>query len=166
MNFLAHFMLAENTPESRLGNWLGDFVKGLPWDDRFEQAIWQGIMEHRHLDVFTDSHPAWQASRDRLALENRRYAGIIIDVFYDFFLSKHWAQFSPEQNLDQFIADIHVDLKAQKSVVPKNTKRVLNAMIRQKWLVNYALIEGVSKTLSRVACACLLYTSPSPRDRG
>ncbi|MEM8778255.1 MAG: DUF479 domain-containing protein, partial [Cyanobacteria bacterium P01_G01_bin.49] len=28
MNYLAHLLLAEDSPESRLGNLLGDFVKG------------------------------------------------------------------------------------------------------------------------------------------
>lgn len=151
MNFLAHLKLAEPTAESRAGNLLGDFVKGLPWDDRFSPAIWQGIMEHRHLDVFTDKHNAWKRSRDRLQPENRRFAGIIIDIYYDFFLARHWSEFHPEQDLKAFVKEVHRDLKSLRSVVPTDARQPINRMIRQKWLLSYSDISGVRKTLRRVA---------------
>lgn len=151
MNFLAHLQLAEANAESRAGNLLGDFVKGLPWDDRFSIPVWQGIMEHRHLDVFTDQHPAWKRSRERLEPENRRYAGIIIDIFYDYFLAKHWQQFHPNQELKPFVKEVHIDLKSMKPIFPQNARAPLGRLIRQKWLLSYAEVHGVRKTLRRVA---------------
>lgn len=151
MNFLAHLHLAEATPESRLGNLLGDFVKGLPWDDRYSDQIWQGIMEHRYLDVFTDNHPAWKRSRARLKDEQRRYAGIVIDVFYDFFLHRHWQQFNPWQSVEDFVDEVHRDLKSIQNEAPAEMAGVLAKMIRQEWLLGYARIEGIEKTLGRVA---------------
>lgn len=151
MNFLAHLHLAEATPESRLGNLLGDFVKGLPWDDRFSIPIWQGIMEHRFIDVFTDQHPAWRASRERLQDENRRYAGIIIDVFYDFFLHKHWERFHPHQSVESFIKEVHHDLRLVRDQAPLPAAEVFDRMMRQRWLQGYGEIDGIRRTLKRVS---------------
>ncbi|MDF1815769.1 MAG: ACP phosphodiesterase [Verrucomicrobiales bacterium] len=153
MNFLAHLHLAEATPESRLGNILGDFVKGLPWDDRHSEAVWQGIMEHRFLDAFTDSHEAWKMSRGRLREENRRYAGIIIDVFYDFFLHRHWPKFSPDIGLEDFIEDVHRDLASVIDQAPKDAAAVIGRMISEQWLLSYGQIEGVADALARVAAS-------------
>ena len=151
MNFLAHLQLAEDTPESRLGNLLGDFVRGYPWDDRYSDAVWEGIVEHRYVDAFTDSHPSWQKSRDLLPDELRRYAGIIVDIFYDFFLHRHWSRFSPSQGLDDFISEVHEQLESVVMLAPPDAEEAIKTMIRQEWLREYASIEGIDLTLRRVS---------------
>ncbi len=55
MNYLSHLFLAEDTEESKIGNLLGDFVKGWLNDD-FTPEIIKGIKTHRKVDSFTDSH--------------------------------------------------------------------------------------------------------------
>ena len=40
---------------------------------------------HRKLDSFTDSHPVFLRSRGRISDMNRRYSGVLIDMFYDHF---------------------------------------------------------------------------------
>lgn len=151
MNFLAHLHLAEPTPESRLGSLLGDFVKGLPWDERYSPAIWQGIMEHRHVDVFTDAHPAWKMSRDILPEGLRRYAGIVVDIYYDFFLHRHWNRFSPKLELNDFIASVHDDLEGILGQAPAMAREAIEAMMEQSWLLEYSTLEGIDRTLHRVS---------------
>ncbi|MGZ7081297.1 MAG: ACP phosphodiesterase, partial [Thermoanaerobaculia bacterium] len=56
MNYLAHLFLAGDSAESMIGNLAGDFVKGV-LHDRFPPAITAGIVMHRKIDAFTDSHP-------------------------------------------------------------------------------------------------------------
>ena len=151
MNFLAHIHLAEPTPASRMGNLLGDFVKGLPWDARFPPDIWHGIMEHRYVDAFTDRHPVWRMSRDLLPREYRRYAGIVIDIYYDYFLSRHWGLFSPANSLDHFIEGIHDDLRSTLDLVPEEAETVILRMMDERWLESYAALDGVKMTLLRVS---------------
>ncbi|MEM6915898.1 MAG: ACP phosphodiesterase [Verrucomicrobiota bacterium] len=151
MNFLAHLHLAEATPESRLGNLLGDFVRGFPWDERFPTSVWQGIMEHRYVDSFTDRHEVWKRSRDILPREMRRYAGIIVDIFYDFFLHRHWTRFSPEQSLPDFVEEVHSQLSESLALAPQEAKWAIGLMIREEWLQEYASIEGIDRTLYRVS---------------
>ena len=151
MNFLAHLHLAEPTPESRLGNLLGDFVRGYPWDERYSPAVWLGIVEHRSVDAFTDAHPSWQKSRDLLPGSMRRFAGIVIDIFYDYFLHRHWDVFSPEQSLDSFIDEVHGQLEQAMSIAPPEAVKAIESMISQKWLYEYASVEGIDLTLRRVS---------------
>lgn len=151
MNFLAHLHLAEPTPESRLGNLLGDFVKGLPWDDRYAGGVWRGIMEHRHVDAFTDSHESWKRSRDLLPKGLRRYAGIVVDIYYDFFLHRHWSDFSPEEPISDFIESSHSDLISILSTAPPPAREAIRAMISQEWLTEYATLDGIDRTLRRVS---------------
>ncbi len=61
MNHLAHLFLAGDSAESLIGNLSGDFVKGI-LGDRFSPGIREGIAQHRSIDAFTDSHPAWPSS--------------------------------------------------------------------------------------------------------
>ena len=80
MNYLAHLLLAEDTEESLLGNFLGDFVKG-NIGTRYSPAIARGILLHRKVDAFTDTHPITKSSRCLFSRQRRRYAGIIIDKY-------------------------------------------------------------------------------------
>ncbi len=93
MNYLAHFFLAENTPESLLGNLLGDFVKGSAVN-LYPQEIIKGIYLHRKVDSYTDSHAIVRSSKSLVCSQRRRFAGVLIDVFYDHFLAKNWREYS------------------------------------------------------------------------
>lgn len=88
MNYLAHLFLADDTPESLLGNLLGDFMKGVV-KEQFSNSIQQGIELHRKIDSYTDSHPVVRNAKHLISLERRRYAGVLLDVFYDHFLAKY-----------------------------------------------------------------------------
>jgi len=96
MNFLAHLYLADPQPLGLLGSLMGDFVKG-PLGGRYPEPITRGIMLHRRIDTFTDAHAVVRASRTRISPGRRRFAGIMIDVFYDHFLARDWARYCPEQ---------------------------------------------------------------------
>ncbi|MEC8942826.1 MAG: DUF479 domain-containing protein, partial [Verrucomicrobiota bacterium] len=56
MNYLAHLYLAGPTDASRIGNLLGDFVKGTPasLEGAYPVEVIAGIVMHRKLDRFTD----------------------------------------------------------------------------------------------------------------
>jgi acyl carrier protein phosphodiesterase len=151
MNFLAHLHLARPEPTSRLGNLLGDFVRGRP-DERFSPLIWRGIMHHRRLDVFTDAHPSWRVSRSRLRPERVRFAGIVVDVFYDHFLSLHWERFAHEgETLEEFIRACHGDLREAGPQGPDEANLVIERMERQGWLASYASLDGIDEAIRRIS---------------
>ncbi|MEJ0028951.1 MAG: hypothetical protein WDO15_00545 [Bacteroidota bacterium] len=87
MNFLAHLSLSDNEPKLMLGNFMGDFVKGRNLASKFEPLIVSGIELHRAIDHFTDTHKVVQQSKKRLDGKYGHYSGVIVDVFFDHFLS-------------------------------------------------------------------------------
>src|ERR1051325_10142199 len=93
MNYLAHLFLAEDDPESLLGNLLGDFVKGAKKDD-YPDSIRRGIELHRKVDRFTDAHRVVRSSLSLISPARRRFAGVLVDIFYDHLLAKDWQIYS------------------------------------------------------------------------
>ena len=149
MNYLAHLYLAEQSSEGLLGSLLGDFVKGR-LDDRYPQTVRRGIALHRAIDSFTDAHPLHLASRNRIGSERRRYAGIIIDVCYDHFLCRHWAEYSSE-SLGCFAARVYGILHEHRDELPDRLRGIVPHMIADDWLGSYAVLENVGRALDGIA---------------
>src|ERR1700712_1467061 len=99
MNWLAHTFLSEPDAEFRLGNLLADMIKR---DDRAKlpARFLAGMHQHKVIDAFTDSHPIVHRSRARIRGNYHHTRGIIIDVFYDHFLSLAWDQYCPQPLAD------------------------------------------------------------------
>ena len=55
MNYLSHIYLSGDSEEVKLGNFIGDFVKGQQFL-KFPPNVGKGILLHRQIDSFTDSH--------------------------------------------------------------------------------------------------------------
>lgn len=89
MNYLAHLILADVPGSARLGGLLGDFVQG-EVRGRFPVDMACEILLHRKIDRYTDDHPVVRDARQLFVAERRRYAGIVLDVFYDHVLLQRW----------------------------------------------------------------------------
>jgi len=53
MNYLAHVFLSGDNEEIVIGNFIGDYVKGINFR-KYSDSIKKGILLHRDIDVFTD----------------------------------------------------------------------------------------------------------------
>ena len=148
MNYLAHLYLSEPTEEAWLGSLLGDFVKG-PLDGRYGADITRAIALHRKIDSFTDAHPVVLRSKSRISPARRRYAGIMMDMFYDHFLAKYWHEFHDEP-LDAFTARIYSILGRRHAMLPEQLQRVAPKMARGDWLGSYAEIGTIDTALNRM----------------
>ncbi|MHC2147398.1 acyl carrier protein phosphodiesterase [Pseudomonas sp. 210_17 TE3656] len=153
MNYLAHLHLGGQQPEQLLGSLYGDFVKG-PLAGRFPLPLEAAIRLHRQIDVFTDSHPLVLQSLGRFPRERRRYAGIILDVFFDHCLAAHWQDYA-EQPLEQFTGRVYQVLAAQPDL-PGRLAQIAPSMAADDWLASYrdfAVLEqvfrGIARRLSR-----------------
>src|SRR6266498_2302856 len=105
MNYLSHMLCSDDSPQSMLGNFIADFVKG-DVEGRFPAAVVEGIRHHRRADSFTDSHEVFAASRRLVSSPRRRYAGVIIDVLYDHFLAISWDRYC-SMELDEFVGRVY-----------------------------------------------------------
>ena len=149
MNYLAHIHLSDNSEENMLGNFLGDFVsKSL--EDGFEYSIKQGILMHKKLDTFTDSHPNFANSRERISSANRRLAGVLIDIFYDHFLAKNWSDYS-SVSLEEYADNFYKILKKYSYCLPDKLTRRMPFMIEENWLLSYRDISGIQVAVDRIS---------------
>lgn len=149
MNYLAHLYLAEDSPESLLGNLLGDFVKGQNIE-LYSDEIKEGIKFHQKVDVYTDSHPIFRESKRLISPVNRRYSGLLIDIFYDHFLAKNWLNFS-SVTLKEFVVKVYGVLQAHEAILPEKLKCVLPHMIQRNLLMSYAEVSGIDAALKRLS---------------
>ena len=62
MNFLAHTYLSGANDEIIVGNFMGDYVKGKNYL-HLPELIKKGILIHRDIDYYTDTHPITRESR-------------------------------------------------------------------------------------------------------
>ncbi|PIR14855.1 MAG: DUF479 domain-containing protein [Flavobacteriales bacterium CG03_land_8_20_14_0_80_35_15] len=145
MNILAHIYLSNNQPALQIGNFIADFIIGNQYK-HLPLAIQQGIFLHRQIDTFTDAHPIVKQSKHRLNERYGLYNGIIIDIFYDHFLAKNWADYHA-QSLSTFSADFYTLLNKNQDLLPLKVLKIMPYLINQNWLLNYAQLAGIEQTL-------------------
>lgn len=150
MNYLAHALLAEPYAHSLIGNIAGDLVKGRLAEQALHPRVIDGIRRHRWVDVVTDGHPRYQALRAGFPREHRRYAGIVLDVLFDHYLSRHWHRFSHWKQ-EQFIAGVYAVLKEQQDLLPAALARLAPHWTDADWLRVYAELDGVLAVLERLS---------------
>ena len=149
MNYLAHIYLASHSDDAMVGALLGDFVKphaGLA----FTPEMAAEIVTHRKIDSFTDSHPVVLDAKALFQGPHRRYAGILLDVFYDHLLARHWARYA-DVDLHAFIARFYAALSRHADVLPPNLARLAPYMIEQDWLGSYVDYKGVDIAVRRIS---------------
>ncbi len=149
MNYLAHLYLSSESPEALVGAMLGDFVKGA-MKDSYPTKIRRGIELHRSVDTFTDAHEIVRDCKRLFSAERRRFAGILLDIFFDHFLAKNWSQFS-EVELKNFTAQAYQHLQSQEDWLTPDLARVVPMMSSEDWLANYQRIDWVEFTLTKLA---------------
>jgi acyl carrier protein phosphodiesterase len=149
MNYLAHLYLAGPEPEALLGALMGDFVKG-PLGERYPPGITRALAQHRRIDSFTDAHPVTAGSRARVTPARRRFAGIMVDLFYDHFLARNWNEHADEP-LDAFTGRVYALLDQHLALLPERLRSIAPRMGRFDWLGSYARIESVHAALDRMS---------------
>lgn len=149
MNYLAHLHLSGADPGVRVGNFIGDHVKGQQFK-RYSGPIQTGILLHRYIDDFTDRHPAFRQSSTLFKEGYGKYSGVVCDIVYDHFLAVNWGMYS-DMALGAFIKESHRILMHHYFSLPNRVKQFLPFLINSRRLKNYQFIEGVEKTLSIMA---------------
>ncbi|MDR9754813.1 ACP phosphodiesterase [Pseudomonas sp. SZMC_28357] len=153
MNYLAHLHLGGSRPGQLLGSLYGDFVKGR-LQGQFAPEIEAAIQLHRRIDVFTDRHPLVDVALARFSLTRRRYAGIVLDVFFDHCLARDWTLYA-DQPLTHFTTDVYRVLSSEPQL-PERLARIAPHMVANDWLGSYQefevleqVLQGISRRLTR-----------------
>jgi len=149
MNFLAHALLAENTPALMVGGVIGDWIKG-PLPGCLPPDLAQGVALHRAIDGFVETHPAFRRSRARVSNERRRYAGVLVDIFYDHLLARDWARHHPVM-LATYCQMVYRQIAARIDDLPESAGFAMRLMAAEDWLHSYAEMDGIADVLRRMA---------------
>jgi len=145
MNFLAHIYLSGDNRDITIGNFIADGIRGNDYK-KFPKDIQTGILLHRHIDTFTDTHKIVRQSTKRLHKNYSHYSGVIVDILYDHFLAKNWKTYS-DIPLATYVDDFYSLLEDNFDVLPLRVQKMMPYMIANNWLLSYASIEGISKVL-------------------
>ena len=141
MNYLAHAFLSFGESKILAGNMISDFVKGKQ-KLLYEKGVQNGIMLHRMIDTFTDTHKATYEAKRFFKPAVGLYAGAFADIAYDHFLALDKSQHTPEQ-LKDFAEKTYNLLKGFIEVMPEKFLRMFPYMQSQNWLYNYRTVDGI-----------------------
>jgi acyl carrier protein phosphodiesterase len=149
LNWLAHVVLSPDDATWQLGNLLAD---NIPRKDRsgLAHAMQCGIALHQAIDKFTDAHPLVKAAHAALPLHLRRYAGPVVDVYYDHLLATRWTRFHA-QPLRGFIDDFFRRAQACATRLPEPAQQVWQRIVAHDVLAAYTQLETVQFALQRIA---------------
>lgn len=145
MNFLAHVYLSGDNDLIKIGNFMADGIRGKHYE-HLPEEVQKGIVLHRAIDTYTDSHPIFREGTKRLHERYHHYAGVIMDVIYDHFLAKNWKSYSDEK-LDEFIERFYQSLRDHYGLLTEKTQDMLPYMTKHNWLLNYQYKEGIARIL-------------------
>ena len=179
MNYLAHAWLARHGDDAILGALLGDFVHGQATLPDWPPVVRAEIVRHRRIDRYTDDHPAVVAAR-ALFGGLRRYAGIVLDVYFDHRLARDWTRWNHalagDVPLEDFTARVYRVLARHRDALPPRLQAIAPRMAAHDWLGSYrkresvdAAVRGIATRLSRngdrlVACLDVLRANEAQVD--
>ncbi|MDQ2753415.1 MAG: ACP phosphodiesterase [Bacteroidota bacterium] len=148
MNYLAHAYLSFGKPDILAGNMISDFVKGKQ-KFKYSEGVQNGIVLHRMIDTFTDSHEATHAAKQYFKEAVGLYAGAFADVVYDHFLALDETQHTPQQ-LEEFTIKTYRTLDDYVAIFPARFAQMFPYMKTQNWLYNYRTVDGINKSFGGV----------------
>jgi acyl carrier protein phosphodiesterase len=148
MNFLAHFHLAWPDPGLVAGGLEGDYRKGLLRGE-LPRNIESGVRLHRAIDAYTDAHPVIAQLKRQFPAGLRRYAGILIDLSFDHFLSVHWARFS-DITLEEFSHKVYSTLSDNGPHLSDGSRRMLGRLIEHDILGLYGDWDTIPASAERI----------------
>lgn len=146
MNFLAHIYLSFGDDEIAIGNFIADSIRGNKID-HLPKRVQNGIILHREIDTFTDTHSIPKQSSKRLHKNYSHYSRVIVDIYYDHFLAKNWKNYS-DIPLKIFVNNFYDLLEENYKILPDGIQHMMPYMVTDNWLYNYSKMEGIDRVLN------------------
>jgi acyl carrier protein phosphodiesterase len=145
MNFLAHAYLSFGEEEILVGNMISDFLKGKAQYE-YSPGIRKGIILHRLIDEYTDTHSAVKEAKEFFRPSYRLYSAPLIDIILDYYLANDRAYFK-NGALKVFTQTVYKTLDKYSALLPQRFIHAFNYMQSEDWLFNYQFKEGIAKSI-------------------
>ncbi len=149
MNVLAHIYLSGDSDEIIIGNYIGDYVKGSDYL-KYPELIKKGIILHRHIDDFTDKHPVVHRSKILFTRKYHKYAGVVVDIIYDHYLTKEWDTFS-RRPLESITYQFYRAMVNNYDILPSKVQDRFPFFIINNWIESYKTNNGLRHVLSTLS---------------
>ena len=149
MNYLAHTYLSGDNDNIKVGNFLGDWVKGSDYM-LYAEDVRTGIMMHRNIDDFSDRHSIVLLSASRLKSRYARYSGVVIDILYDHFLASNWKDFCTVP-LREYVNRLHNLMLNNFGILPMRLQNFLPGFMNERWIERYATLDGIREVLDTMS---------------
>lgn len=134
----------------QVGNFIGDFVKGRSHEN-YPKRIQEGILLHREIDSFTDSHPLFLETVAFIRPTFGRYSGIIADMYFDYLLASDFKRYSPKCSLNCFTANFYLSTLLNYRYLPEQVRSFIFHFIATNRLKKYGSYEGLQRSLQIMA---------------
>ncbi len=142
MNHLAHLYLSSDNEEEMVGQFIADAVKGNDFN-HYSPAIRKGILLHRWVDSYTDTHDLVKELRAAYRPKLGLYSGVLIDLVFDYFLAKDF-QIHSGRELAEFQQFTFRVLNKHEGVFPEKIKKYFFHMKDKEFMMKYAHLEGMA----------------------
>ncbi|MGA0233395.1 MAG: ACP phosphodiesterase [Saprospiraceae bacterium] len=148
MNFLGHCYLSCSDEGVLIGNFITDFLT--PRDARnYNGAISRGIQLHRRIDAFTDDHPLSRELALMLRERHGKYASVVVDLVWDYYLSSTWRKHS-DITLERFTSETYTTLQRIRHEFPRRLRARFDEMIANDFLNAYKGLSRARQSLKWV----------------
>jgi len=145
MNYLAHAFLSNNKSDLLIGNFIADHLQGNNFEG-YTEGVKKGILLHRAIDTFTDSHPNFKLAKRIFYNGFEKHSGVLIDIYFDYFLAKNFHYYSPVP-LSDFTKNVYCIYQQNLDVLPHSSQQFLNYVLKNNIYEAYATIEGIETVL-------------------
>ena len=142
MNHLAHLYLSSDNEEEMVGQFIADAVKGNDFN-LYGSNIRNGILLHRWVDSFTDTHDLVKELRAEYRPKLGLYSGVLIDMVFDYFLAKDF-QIHSGKDLAEFQQFTFSVLNKHEEIFPEKMKNYFFHMKDKEFMMKYAFSEGMA----------------------
>lgn len=132
-----------------LANLFGDFVKGSNFQ-HFSSKIQEGIVLHRAIDTYIDSHKEVLDLKLMLYQDLPKVAGIAVDLFFDHLLAKTWEKHHV-QEYESFLNDFYLHNSEIENDLTLEFKQFITIFRDRKWLNHYPTDFGLAKSCEGVS---------------
>lgn len=149
MNYLAHIYLSGQNRQIQIGNFVGDAVKGKAYE-QYPANFRKGILLHRQIDAFSDTHPLVKEAVSLGKSVFGRYSPIVTDIFFDHFLAINFRKYT-RQGLNSYAFSFYLALIVNYRYLPSRFQNFLWHFILTNRLSRYATTGGIKQSLAIMA---------------